>query len=33
MPLFFCLPMIIWMGLFGVAQEDALVPIKLKSKR
>jgi hypothetical protein len=32
MPLFFCLPMIIWMGLFGVAQ-DALVPIKLKSKR
>jgi hypothetical protein len=32
MPLFFYLPMIIWMGLFGV-QQDALVPVKVKSKR
>jgi hypothetical protein len=27
------LPMIIWMGLFGVAHDDTLVPVKVKSKR
>jgi hypothetical protein len=33
MPLFFYLPMIIWMGLFGVAHEDTRVPVKVKAER
>jgi hypothetical protein len=33
MPLFFYLPMIIWMGLFGVAHEDTRVPVKVKARR
>jgi hypothetical protein len=33
MPLFFYLPMIIWMGLFGVARDDMRVPVKVKARR
>jgi hypothetical protein len=33
MPLFFYLPMIIWMGLFGITHEDACVPVRVKAKR
>lgn len=32
MPLFFYLPMIIWMGLFGIAQDEVYAPVKAKVK-
>jgi hypothetical protein len=31
MPLFFYLPIIIWMGLFGIAR-DEMRPVKVKAK-
>jgi hypothetical protein len=33
MPLLFHLPLIIWMGLFEVAQDAIRVPIKVKALR
>ena len=30
MPLLFYLPLIIWMGLFEVAQDEMRVPVKVK---
>jgi hypothetical protein len=33
MPLFFYLPMIIWMGLFGAVHEDRRVPVRVKARR
>lgn len=32
MPLLFYLPMIIWMGLFGVVQDQVYAPVKAKVK-
>ena len=33
MPLLFYLPLIIWMGLFEVAQDEMRVPVKVKALR
>ena len=33
MPLLFYLPIIIWMGLFEVAQDEMRVPVKVKALR
>jgi len=33
MPLLFYLPLIIWMGLFEVAQDEMPVPVKVKALR
>ena len=33
MPLLFYLPLIIWMALFEVAQEEMSVPVKVKALR
>jgi len=33
MPLFFYLPLIVWMGMCGLAQDDLRAPVKIKAKR
>lgn len=32
MPLFLYFPLIIWMGLMGVAQDEMRVPVKIKAQ-
>lgn len=33
MPLFFYLPMIIWLGIVDTAQKDMRAPLKIKSRK
>jgi hypothetical protein len=33
MPLFFYLPLILWMGMSAVAQDELCAPVKIKAKR
>jgi hypothetical protein len=33
MPLLFYLPMIIWLGVLGAAQDEMRVPVKVKARR
>ncbi len=33
MPLFFYLPMIIWLGLADAAQKDLRAPVKIKARK
>jgi hypothetical protein len=33
MPLFFYFPLIVWMGMYSVAQDELRAPVKIKAKR
>ena len=33
MPLFFYLPMIIWLGMVDAAQKDTRTPVKIKARK